>query len=315
MAVKNRKARRLLIALPVVVAFILIANLCDAGVLPKWLQKPLDTFNSATGGLLYEEQQDTSGLSVHIIDVGQGDSILVCCEGKNMLIDAGTPDESDTVENYMRSCGVKSLDYIICTHPHNDHIGGMADVINDMDIGTIIMSDATTTTQSYENLLNAISSKKKAITRAKVGNSYKLGGAAFVILAPVGTYDDLNETSVVIKLTYIRKSFLFTGDASEASEKDMLAENRDLSADVLKVGHHGSSTATTQEFLNAVHPSFAAISVGQGNSYGLPNTVVIQRLKDAGIKIFRTDTDGTIVFQSDGTNITYKEENSSGKFN
>jgi competence protein ComEC len=315
MAGEKKRIRQLLIALPVAVAFILIANLCGTGLLPAWLQKPLDAINSATGGLLYEQRQSAAGLSVHFIDVGQGDSILVCCEGKNMLIDGGVPDEGAAVENYLRGCGVRSLEYVVGTHPHDDHIGGLVSVIKDYDIGTIIMSGATTTTQTYENLLTSISGKKKSITRAKVGDSYELGGATFVILAPAGTYDDLNETSVVIKLTYSARSFLFTGDASEASEKDMLAENRDLCADVLKVGHHGSSTATSQDFLNAVHPSFAVISVGQGNKYGLPNTEVTQRLKDAGIKIFRTDTEGTIVFKSDGQSITYKKEKNSGKFN
>jgi competence protein ComEC len=314
MAAKKRRLKQLLIALPII-AFILFANLCDKGFFPEWLQKPLDTLNNATDGLIYQKQQSTTGLSVHIIDVGQGDSILICCEGKDMLIDGGIPQEATTVENYLKSCGVKSLEYVVGTHPHNDHIGGLVSVIKDYDVGTIIMSGATTTTQTYENLLTVISKKKKTITRAKVGNSYELGGAKFVILAPVGTYDDLNDMSVVIKLTYKSKSFLFTGDASEDSEKDMLAEKRDLNADVLKVGHHGSSTATTKEFLDAVKPSFAVISVGQGNSYGLPNTEITQRIKDAGIKLFRTDTNGTIVFESDGKIITYKKEKNSGNFN
>jgi competence protein ComEC len=314
MSVQKKWLRRLLVALPFV-AFILFANLCDKGVFPGWLQNPLDTLNNATGSLIYQREQSTSGLSVHIIDVGQGDSILICCEGKDMLIDGGIPQQTATVENYLRSCGVKRLEYVIGTHPHNDHIGGLAGVITNYDIGTIIMSGATTTTQTYENLLAAISSKKMSITRAKVGNRYELGGAEFVILAPVGTYDDLNNMSVVIKLTYKSKSFLFTGDASEESEKDMLAGKYNLSADVLKVGHHGSSTATTQAFLDAVKPSFAVISVGQDNSYGLPDTEVTQRIRSAGIKLFRTDTDGTVVFESNGKNITCKEEKKSGNFN
>lgn len=308
MAEQKRRKKQFLIALPIVIIFILFANLCDAGVFPQWLQKPLDGLNSATGGLIYQQRQNTSGLSVHIINVGQGDSILVCCDGKDMIIDGGTPQESTTVENYLRACGVKSFSYVIATHPHSDHIGGLVDVIKGYKVGTIIMSNATTTTQTYENLLTAIADKKMKITRARVGNSYELGGAKFVILAPAGTYDDLNDTSVVIKLTYKSKSFLFMGDASENSEKDILSENRDLSADVLKVGHHGSSTATTQPFLNAVRPEYAVISVGQGNKYGLPNTEVIQRLRNAGIKIFRTDINGTVVFVSDGKTIKYEEK-------
>lgn len=314
MAVKKKKIK-LLVALPFIIVFILIANLCDTGLLPAWLQQPLDTLNSATGNLIYVPSQSADGLSVHFIDVGQGDCILVCCDGKNMIIDAGTKEYAGTVKDYLSSCGVRSLDYVVCTHPHDDHIGAMSSIINDFDVDTIIMSDATTTTQSYENLLYAISNKKKTITSAKVGDTYKLGGSTFVILAPEREYDDLNNTSVVIKLTYKNNSFLFTGDASEESENDILAAGEDLGADVLKVGHHGSSTATSQDFLNAVNPSYAVISAGLGNSYGLPSAETVKRLKDGGIKTLRTDINGTIVFTSDGTKITCKEEKESGKFN
>lgn len=314
MAVKKKKVKQFLIALPFVIVFILIANLCDTGLLPAWLQKPLDTLNSATGNLIYEPCQNTDGLSVHFVDVGQGDCILVCCDGKNMIIDAGTSEKAGTVKNYLRGCGVHSLEYVVCTHPHDDHIGGMANVIKDMDIGTIIMSDASTTTQSYQNLLEAISKKNNTITPAKVGDTYRLGDSTFVILAPTREYDNLNDMSIVIKLTYKNNSFLFTGDASEESENDMLSQSYDLSADVLKVGHHGSLTATTQNFLNVVHPSFAVISVGMGNSYGLPSAETVKRLNDGGIKTLRTDNNGTIVLTSDGTKITIKKEKNSGKF-
>lgn len=311
----KKKRLKLLVVLPIVVVFILIADLCDTGLLPNWLQKPLDAFNGATGGLLYTQKQDTSGLTVHFIDVGQGDSELVCCGGEDMLIDGGVPEEGATVEDYLRENGVKSLEYVVGTHPHDDHIGGLVDVIRDFPTGTIIMSPATTTTQTYENFLNAVKSRDKTITRAVVGRSYSLGGAKFQILGPISNYDDLNDMSVVIRLTYKSRAFLFTGDASAPSEQDLLASGTDLSADVLKVGHHGSSTATTEAFLEAVHPSFAIISVGQGNSYGLPDTEVTQRLKDAGITVFRTDTDGTIVFTCNDNNITYKEEKKRGNFN
>jgi competence protein ComEC len=305
----NKRQRRLLfIALPLVALFIIFANVCDKGVLPAWLQNPLDSANSATGGLLYTQPQNSKDLSVHFIDVGQGDCILICCNGKNMLIDGGTPQESGTVENYLRGQGIKSLEYVVGTHPHDDHIGGLVSVIKDYDTGTIILNDAITTTQTYENLLKAISDKKKQITPARVNDSYRLGGAQFVILAPIRDYDDLNNTSVVLKLTYKNRSFLFTGDASEESEKDMLDAKSDLGADVLKVGHHGSATATTQDFLDAVNPQYAVISVGRGNSYGLPNTEVTQRLEDKGIEVFRTDIDKTVVLESDGQNIIGKEE-------
>ena len=305
---EHAKIKRLLIALPVVIVFILFANLCDAGVFSPELQKPLDAFNNATGGLLYGRIQTGSGLTVRFLDVGQGDSSLLVCNGHAMLIDGGTPDMGPTVEEALQESGVKRLDYMVATHPHSDHIGGLADVIKDFDFGRIIMTDATTTTAHYQNLLTAIKEKGKTITRAKVGTSYTLGGARFVILAPVKEYDDLNETSVVIRLTYKKVAFLFTGDASEKSEADMLAQKRMLAADVLKVGHHGSDTATTQTFFNAVHPRYAVISVGTGNSYGLPDRSVTERLKKAGVTVFRTDRDGTITCTSDGKSINWEEE-------
>jgi Predicted hydrolase (metallo-beta-lactamase superfamily) len=304
----KKRIKRLLIALPAIILFILFANLCDAGVFPQWLQKPVDAVNNASGGLLYGRMQNTSGLTVRFLDVGQGDSSLVLCEGHAMLIDGGIPEMGPTVEEALRANGVKRLDCIIATHPHSDHIGGLVDVIKDYNFGKIIMTDATTTTVEYKNLLAAISDKKKKITRAAVGAVYGLGGAKFVILGPVRQYDDLNDTSIVIRLTYKKVSFLLTGDASEASEADMLAQKRTLAADVLKVGHHGSDTATTQAFLDAVHPRYAVISVGTGNSYGLPDTSVTQRLEKAGVKTFRTDLCGTVTFESDGESITCEKE-------
>lgn len=308
MAKKKKRLRNFFIALPFAAAFIVFANLCDTGFLPSFLQKPVDNVNFATGSVIYKVPDSKSGLSVHFIDVGQGDSILVSCEGKNMLIDGGVPDEGPTVENYLKKQGVSKLDYVVGTHPHEDHIGGLVDVLRDFNSGTILMSGAQSNTRIFENLLNVISQKKKTIDKAVPGRIYILGGAKITVLAPLGNYDDLNNWSVVLKLNYKKISFLFTGDASKESEEDMLSKNYNLSADVLKVGHHGSSTATTQEFLKAVHPRFAVISVGLGNSYGLPDKSVTQRLKDAGIKTFRTDVNGTVDFYSNGNNLSYEEE-------
>lgn len=315
MAEKKRRLKRLLIALPFVIVFILLANICDKGFLPAWLQKPIDAVNNATGGLIYNEPVNNSGISVHIIDVGQGDSILICCQGSDMLIDGGIPAEATKVEGYLKSEGVSHLVYVVGTHPDDDHIGGLVSVIKDFNVSTIMMSDVHDTTETYRNLLDAVAAKNKKITVVKPGETYSLGGSRLTILGPVGKYEELNNMSVVIRLCYKNTSFLLPGDASKESEDDMLKENRDLSADVLKVGHHGSSTATTPEFLKAVHPKYAVISVGSDNSYGLPDSSVINELKAAGIITLRTDINGTIVFYSDGNNITYKEEKNSGYIN
>lgn len=308
MAKGKKTLKKLLIALPLLIAFILISNLCDKGILSWQIQKPIDTLNDATDGLIYPKQSNTKALSVHYIDVGQGDSILICCEGKNMIIDGGIPQETSTVENYLEDHAIKHLDYVIGTHPHDDHIGGLSGVIDKYGIGNVILPDVTTNTKSFERLLNSISKKKLDIIKAKAGNTYSLGGAKFTILAPLEKYNDLNNMSVVIRLTYKKNSFLFTGDASSESENDMLSANENLAADVLKVGHHGSSTATTKKFLDAVHPSYAVISVGKDNSYGLPDSEIIQRIQNSGIKLLRTDNNGTVVIYSDGQNITYKKE-------
>lgn len=248
----------------------------------------------------------TSELKVHYIDVGQADGILIENNGQFMLIDAGNNADADLVVNYLKSKGVSKLDYVIATHPHEDHIGGMDNVINTFSIGKIIMPNAVTTTKTYEDVLNAISNKGLKITAPKTGDKYTLGGASFTILAPnAAGYDNLNNYSVVIKLTYINNSFLFAGDAETISENEMINKGLDLKADVLKLGHHGSNTSTSQAFLDKVNPKYAVVSVGKDNSYGHPHKTVMDRLKAKGIKLYRTDESGTIVATTDGNIISF----------
>jgi competence protein ComEC len=249
-----------------------------------------------------------TNLSVHVIDVGQGDSIFIYCDGSTMLIDSGIPDEGTKVENYLKSYHIAELNYLVATHPHDDHIGGMPDVINNIKIDKILMTRVTNNTKSYENLLTAISNKGLKITEAKAKSTFTLGGAQCTILAPNASYTDLNDSSIVIKLTYKGKSFLFTGDASEASEADMIKQGYDLKADVLKVGHHGSSTATSAAFLKAVNPQYAVISVGLGNSYGHPAKNTLDKLGKANVKVYRTDKNGTVIFSYDGGNLKVTTE-------
>lgn len=266
-----------------------------------------DTPGSIPGnGSASESPAASSGImKVHFIDVGQGDAILAESGGQYLLIDAGENTQGDAVCSYLRSLGVSRLDYIICTHPHSDHIGGMDTVISSFDAGIIIMPDVIETTRTFEAVLDAISAKGLTITKAAVGTSYALGSGSFRIIAPNGSgYDDINDYSVGIRLTNGSNSFLLAGDAEALSEREMLESGTSLSADVLKLGHHGSSYSSSDDFLDAVDPSYAVISVGTGNQYGHPSSEILASVSERDIQIFRTDRQGTIIFTSDGNSLT-----------
>lgn len=249
--------------------------------------------------------QSSSFSKVHFIHVGQGDSILIEADGHYMLIDAGENNQGTTVVNYLKEQGVKKLDYVIGTHPHSDHIGGLDVVINSFDIGKVILPDIIHTTKTFEDVLDAIAENTLKISKAVVGNTYSLGGSSFTIVAPnASDYDELNDYSVGVKFTNGENSFLFTGDAEKLSEIQMLRNGIDLTADVLKLGHHGSSTSSHDNFMDEVDPDYAVISVGEDNSYGHPHKETLEYLKDKKIKVYRTDKQNTIIFTSDGENIT-----------
>jgi competence protein ComEC len=258
---------------------------------------------------------DASGiLKVHFIDVGQADCILIQSPaGKNMLIDAGNNGDGKKVVTYLKSQGVEKVDVLIGTHPHKDHIGGMDKVVKSFDIGSIYMPKVSTNTQTFEDLLKAINEKQLKVTTAKAGLNINFdSGIEAEMLAPNSTdYEDLNNYSAVIKLTFGNTSFLFAGDAENISEDEMLAKGYNLKADVLKVGHHGSSTSTSLPFLEAVAPKYAVISVGKDNDYNHPNAGTLSRLSDFGVKVYRTDKSGTIIITSDGTSISVSKKASS----
>lgn len=255
---------------------------------------------------LYNENTAVGELKVHYINVGQADSILITQGGKNMLIDAGNNADSALVVDYLKKQGISKLDYVIGTHPHEDHIGGLDTVINVFDIGTIYMPKVTSTTETYKDVITAISNKGKKITVPNVGSTFNVGDAVATILAPNNSsYADINNYSIAIKLKFGNNSFIFMGDAEDISEGEILAKQLDLEADVLKVGHHGSSSSTTQAFLNKVNPKYAVISVGKGNDYGHPHKSTMDRLKAKGVTVYRTDENGTIVATSNGSNITF----------
>lgn len=250
-------------------------------------------------------------LMVHYIDVGQGDSMLIQVNNKNLLIDAGPASGTDKLMSYLSKNNIKKLDYVVATHPHEDHIGGMTSVIKKFQVGSFYAPKITTTTKTYQNMIDALKSKNLKINVAKAGVSLDLGeNAKCEILAPVNTqtkYESLNNYSAVIKLTYGNNKFLFTGDAEKLVEKELLNAKSDLSSDVLKVGHHGSTSSSSKEFLDAVSPKIAVISVGKGNDYGHPHKETLTALKNRKLQIYRTDVDGTVILESDGNKITKKQ--------
>lgn len=304
---KRRALRRLRFLLPFAAAcaaFAALVNLAGAEKLPAALQRPLDAANEAAGGLFYRP----AGLTVEFIDVGQGDSALLLCGGKSMLIDGGKPSEASAVESALLQAGVARLDYALGTHPDDDHIGGLADVLRRFGAKTVLFPPVAGDTDAYRAFA-AAANACGGITHVRAGFSGTLGGAAFRLEGPLRTYKDDNDMSLVLRLTYGGRAFLFTGDASAAAETDMLAAHENLRADVLKAGHHGSATATSPAFLKAVAPQYAVLSVGAGNSYGLPNRSVTQELTEAGVSILRTDLDGTVTFWTDGKTLRVRTEN------
>ena len=248
-------------------------------------------------------------LVIDYIDVGQGDSILIRQGEHAMLIDGGTSESKDTILDFLEDENVDHLDYIVGTHPHEDHIGSLDDVVTAIDFDTILFPKVTTTTKTFENLVLAVQNKGKKFKTPVVGEEYSLGGARFIILAPnSASYQSLNNYSIVIKMTYGTNTFMFTGDAETLSEKEILALGYDLSADVLKLGHHGATTSSSQKFLDAVNPKYAIISCGKNNTYKHPTKTTMDKMVKMQIDVYRTDEQGTIELVSNGETITFNVE-------
>lgn len=243
----------------------------------------------------------SSDLSIHYIDVGQADSILISNNNYNMLIDAGNNEDGEKLVSYLKSLGISTIDYLVGTHPHEDHIGGLDDIINNFEIKEIYLPEAMTTTKTFEDVLDAIANDDLSLTVPTIGETFNLGEAEFEVIYTGTGKRGLNEASIILKMIFGNHSYLFTGDTTSEIEKTILSENLDI--DVLKVAHHGSKYSSCQEFLNIATPEYAIISAGEDNSYNHPEPETINRLKQYTNKIYITKDIGTIILKSNGNTI------------
>ena len=246
-----------------------------------------------------------STFEVHYLDVGQGDCSLVLCDGHAMLIDGGESSESSKVYAYLKQHGINHLDYMVATHAHSDHIGGLSGALNYATVDTAFCPVTDYDSKTFDSMVKYLDKQGIGITVPSAGEEFMLGSAHVQILGPQKNYDDPNDTSIVMKVTYGETSFLFTGDAERTAEADILDAGYDLSATVLKVGHHGSDTSTSYPFLREIMPEYAVIQVGEDNSYGHPTEDTLSRLRDADVKVYRNDLQGDIVCSSDGKTVSF----------
>ena len=250
------------------------------------------------------------GLAVSYIDVGQGDATLIVCNGEAMLIDAGVPEEGQTVVDYLAASGVDSLVYAVVTHAHDDHCGGMDEVVEAVDIGTLFAPYTEYgSSGAFTYFEDAAAEQGLYVTVPTIGSTFTLGGAEVSFVGPVGDWgDDLNDSSLIIRVDYGERSFLFPGDASDGVIEDSAyIGGYDLDCDVLKLGHHGSSTSTDEDVLDITTPGIAVASCGLGNSYGHPHQEVVDLLAQRGIELLRTDLDGTVTVWTDGQELSIYE--------
>lgn len=247
---------------------------------------------------------NSDALKVYITDVGQADSILIRDGNYNMLIDAGNNSDGEKLVKYYKELGITSFKYVFASHPHEDHIGGMDDIINNFDIENFYMPDKLSTTKTFEDMLDALERKNLKYIVPKVNDKLSLNNSNINVIYVGSDESDINDSSIVLKLNYFSNSFLFTGDLGSNKEKEILNSGANIKADVLKVGHHGSSYSTASLFLDKVNPSFAAISVGKNNIYKHPASSTLEKLNKREIKVYRTDLDGTILFESNGKDIS-----------
>ena len=253
------------------------------------------------------EPPENSTFSIHFIDVGQADAALVECDGKYMLIDGGNKEDSSLIYSVLKNAAVQKLDIVVGTHAHEDHIGGLPGAFNYTTADLTLCPVTSYDSDAFEDFAKYAKKSGGGIKVPSVGDEYELGSADITILG-VNSGSDTNDTSIVLRIDYGSTSFLFTGDAERDAEQTILNSSADLSATVLKVGHHGSDTSTSYPFLREIMPEYAVISVGKDNSYGHPTDDALSRLRDADVKVYRTDLQGDIYCTSDGKTVSFRPE-------
>lgn len=304
---RKRKEKITIIIALVLFIFSLVMSFLDKNDIFTW-----NDLNNTTGALNGPVNPDSS-FSIYYLDVGQGDCTIIKSNDNVMMIDTSTKNHTLDIQEALKSLSIEKIDYLVITHQHDDHMGSAKDIIDKYEVANIIMpklSDINmVTTTGYENLLKSIANRNVNAIPATVGESFKLGDATVQIFSPSQQDEDLNNMSVVLKVVYGETSFIFQGDAEKTVEKQLLNSDFDLNADVIKLGHHGSNTSSTEKYLKAVNPQYAIISCGADNSYGHPHDEVIDRLKNNNISFFVTAQTGDVTVTSDGENIDIQTQN------
>ena len=302
-----RKPFQRLAALALAAALALSLAACDASsVIPGGSADVLP--NPAVSETQNSGDLSSDSFKMHFLDVGQALSVLVECDGQYMLYDGGNVDDGSMVVAYLQNQGVEELQYVFCSHAHEDHVGGLAAALAYFPANHVYSPVTEASTTCFKNFVKYTQQQGLQVEVPAVGTVWQLGSATVTQLGPVGQYSDTNDTSIVLRIDYGATSFLLTGDMEATAERDLVNSGANLNVDVLQVGHHGSSTSTSYVFLNAVLPEMGIISCGVNNKYGHPHEETLSILRDADVDVYRTDLLGTIVIGSDGQNYTIRTD-------
>ena len=286
----------------------LALGLAGCGGLPSVPGGSADVLPNPAASATGTSDSAETPFEMHFIDVGQALSVLVECDGQFMLYDGGNVDDGSLVVSYLQKQGVEELQYVFCSHAHEDHVGGLAAALAYFPVNHVYSPVTEASTKCFQNFVKYTQQQGLQVEVPAVGTTWALGSATVTLLGPVAQYSDTNDTSLVLRIDYGSTSFLLTGDMEKTAETDLVNSGANLKADVLQVGHHGSSTSTGYVFLNAVLPEMAVISCGVNNKYGHPHEETLSILRDAGVDLYRTDLQGTITIGSDGQNYTVGTE-------